>query len=206
MVQCVKADLDGVTAAARLVAKGGLICYPTDTVYGLGCDPLNLTAVENVMKVKGERAKAMPILVRNLESAAELAYMSDSARKVARQFWPGPITLIQKAKENVPKLLAPQGTVGLRSPNHAICLELLALCSGFLVGTSANITGRSPALSGEEALKIFGDRVGIVLDAGRSQLGIASTVVDLTGDHLSVIREGPISRDEILRCLRSKPR
>jgi len=206
MVLRVKADLEGVTIAARIVAKGGLICYPTDTVYGLGCNPLNVTAVENAIKAKGDRTKAMPVLVRNLESADALAYLSDSARKLANRFWPGPLTLIQKAKENVPKLLAPQGTVGLRSPNHAICLELLALCSGFLVGTSANITGHSPAVSGEEAWKMFGDRVDIVLDGGRSPLGISSTVVDLTGDHLAVLREGPIGRDEILRCLRSGPR
>jgi len=204
LARLMKTDLDGLLIAAKAVSNGGIICYPTDTVYGLGCDPLNVSAVQNVLRVKGRQARAMPILVRDLESASMLASLSNSARRLAMQFWPGPLTIVQHAQERVPAILAPEGTVGLRSPDHPVCLQLLALCSGALVGTSANKTGLSPALSAAEALKIFGDRVDVILDGGSSRLGIASTVVDLTKDHVSILREGPISKSEILQCLRRR--
>jgi len=207
LVQLMKADLEGLTAAAKVVAAGGLICFPTDTVYGLGCDPMNASAVENVIKAKGGRTKPMPVLVKDLESARTLAHISDGGQKLAEKFWPGPLTIIQLARKTVPAILVPDRTVGLRSPKHAICLELLRLCSGYLVGTSANLTGNPPALSAEEALRVFCDQVDVVLDGGRSPLGISSTIVDLTKESLAILREGPIGREEILRCLkRSKPR
>jgi L-threonylcarbamoyladenylate synthase len=207
LVRLISADLHGLMAAATVVATGGLVCFPTDTVYGVGCDPLNTSAVEKVIRAKGGRIKAMPVLVKDLEGACTLAHISDGGRKLAVKFWPGPLTIVQHAKEKVPKVLAPNRTVGLRSPNHAICLELLRLCSGCLVGTSANITGHPPAISAEEAVNVFGDSVDLVLDAGRSPLGVASTVVDLTKNRLLILREGPIGKEEILRCLRrSRPR
>ena len=202
-----KADLDGLVTAAKVVAEGGIVCYPTDTVYGLGCDPLNASAVQNVLQVKGGRTRAMPILVRDLAVANTLAQLSTKARRLGAQFWPGPLTIIQPARKHVPEVLSPEGTVGLRSPNHPICLELLALCSGSLVGTSANMTGQLPALSAEDAVNIFGGRVDLILDGGRSTIGVSSTVVDLTQDRVSILREGPISRPEIFQCLkRRKPR
>lgn len=199
-----RADLEGLIAAAKVVAAGGLICFPTDTVYGLGCDPLNASAVEKVIKAKGGRTKAMPVLVKDLESASKLAHISDGGRKLAEKFWPGPLTIVQHAREIVPTVLVPDSTVGLRSPNHAICLELVRLCSGHLVGTSANITGHPPAISAEEAVKVFGDSIEVVLDAGKSSLGVVSTVVDLTKNRPLILREGPIGKQEIFRCLRRK--
>lgn len=207
LVRVLKADLDGLAAAARVVAQGGLICFPTDTVYGLGCDPLNAFAVENARKTKGGRIKAMPILVKDLESARELAFISESARKLAEAFWPGPLTIVLSARGILPSNLVPEKTVGLRSPGHRICLELLRLCSGYLVGTSANLTGNPPATTAEDAVRAFGDSVALVLDGGRSPLGVASTVVDLSGERLSILREGPISGKEIFRCIKGvRPR
>jgi len=100
-------------------------------------------------------------------------------------------------------LVAPKGTIGVRSPNNAICLNLLTLCGGSLVGTSANLSGQTPATSANEAASRLGNHVDVILDGGRSKIGIASTVVDVSGD-LIVLRKGPISREELLRCL-SKP-
>jgi L-threonylcarbamoyladenylate synthase len=198
--------LEGLVTAAKVVAAGGLISFPTDTVYGLGCDPLNCFAIEKVIKAKGGRTKAMPVLVQDLESARRLAHISDGGRKLAEKFWPGPLTIVQEARAIVPRILVPQGTIGLRSPNHAICLELLRLCSGHLVGTSANKTGYAPAISAE-ALNVFSGSVDLVVDAGKSPLGVASTVVDLTKNRLLMLREGPISKEEILECLRrNEPR
>ena len=204
MVHVLKADLEGLAAAAEAVKEGGIICYPTDTVYGLGCDPLNESAVERTMRAKGDRGKPMPILVKSIEDAQRLASVSKRAAKLAEKFWPGPLTIVLSALEVVPVGLAMDGKVGLRSPKHAICQELLGLCSGVLVGTSANLTGKPPAVSADEVVKELGGRVDVVLDGGLSPLGISSTVVDLTRPRFSLVREGPIGMAEIVRCLSEK--
>jgi len=200
----VKADLEGLAAAAETVARGGLICYPTDTVYGLGCDPLSPAAVERAIAAKGKRTKAMPVLVRNTSDAERLAVFSHTAKVLADRYWPGPLTIVLPAREQVPSILAPQRTVGVRSPKHGVCQQLLGLCSGYLVGTSANLTGKPPATSAEEIMSQLGDRVDLILDGGRSLMGVASTVLDLAKDHLHIVREGPVSRSEILSFLKSR--
>jgi len=204
LVRVLKPDLDSLAEAARVVANGGLICYPTDTVYGLGCDPLNASAVQRAIKAKSGRTKPMPVLVKSLEDAERIAELSNQARRLAQRFWPGPLTLVLPARKVLPADLVPQGTVGVRRPDHAICLDLLGLCSGHLVGTSANLTGRSPLITAEDVVKELGDRVDLVLDGGRAPLGIASTVVDLSKDRLELLREGPISRGEIMKFLKHR--
>jgi L-threonylcarbamoyladenylate synthase len=206
LARVVKADFDGLALAAETVAKGGTLCYPTETVYGLGCDPLNPVAVEKAIAAKGKRAKTMPVLVKAIDDAARLTNFSESAKRLANRYWPGAITIVLPAKDNVPSILAPERTLGVRSPKHATCQQLLGLCSGYLVGTSANLTGRPPATSAAEVEEQLGDRVDLVLDGGKSSLGVASTVVDLTKHRLTIVREGPISRAEILRCLKEKLR
>ncbi len=206
MVRVIKADLEGLAVAAETVTKGGLICYPTDTLYGLGCDPFNTPAIVKTIVAKGKRDKAMPVLVKSIDDAERLAFFSESARRLIDAYWPGPLTLVLPARDELSSALSPERTVGLRSPKHAICQQLLGLCSGYLVGTSANLTGKPPATSVEEIVTQLGDRVDIVLDGGRSPVGVASTVVDLTKEHLVVLREGPIARAEVLRCLRQRSR
>lgn len=206
LVRILKADLGGLAVAAETVAKGGLICYPTDTVYGLGCDPLNPSAVEKAITAKGKRAKPMPVLVKSTDDAERLVFFSETAKRLADRYWPGPLTIVLPARDHLPSILVPQRTVGVRSPKHAVCQQLLGLCSGYLVGTSANLTGKPPAISVEEVVTQLGDRVDIVLDGGRSPMSVASTVVDLTQHRLLIVREGPIARAEILRCLKQKSR
>jgi L-threonylcarbamoyladenylate synthase len=204
LVQIVKADLEGLVLAADRVARGGIICYPTDTVYGLGCDPLNPSAVEKAIAAKGRGTKAMPVLVKSIDDAERLVYFSESAKMLADRYWPGPLTIVLSAKDPVPAILAPQRTVGVRSPRHAICQQLLGLCSGYLVGTSANLTGKSAAVSVDEIVNQLGDRVDLILDGGRIPASAPSTVVDLTKRRLLMVREGPIARGEILQCLKRK--
>jgi L-threonylcarbamoyladenylate synthase len=202
LMRIMKADLEGLAAAAEVVAQGGLLCYPTDTVYGLGCDPLNSDAVERLFAVKSGRTKAMPVLVKSREDAERLVYFTPTSERLAAKFWPGPLTLVLRSRAFVPFVLAPHGTVGVRSPKHAICQQLLGLCSGYLVGTSANPSGKPPATCADEISSELGNHVDILIDGGRSPLGVASTVIDLTRNHLDLVREGPISRGEILRFLK----
>jgi L-threonylcarbamoyladenylate synthase len=202
LVKVLKADLEGLAKAARVVANGGVICYPTDTLYGLGCDPLNVTAVKRTMQAKGSRTKPMPILLKDVATAEKFAHVSDRARRLAHAFWPGPLTMVLQARRVIPTILAPNGKVGIRSPNHPICLDLLGLCSGALVGTSANLTGKPPATTAEEASQQMGDQVDIILDGGRVALAVASTVIDLTQPKLTILREGPLGREDLFRSLR----
>src|SRR5208283_1803280 len=203
MVRILRADPEGFKEAAAAVSSGKLVCYPTDTVYGVGCNPFNLKALDTLIRAKGDRTKPLPILVRGLDEAEKLGRVSDKVKLLAEEFWPGPLTIILPSKSQIPILVAPKGTIGVRSPNNVICLNLLALCGGSLVGTSANLSGQIPATSANEAASQLGNHVDVILDGGRSSLGIASTVVDVS-DNLIVLREGPISREELLRCLRRR--
>ena len=203
LARVVTADLEGLAAAADVVKKGGVICYPTDTVYGLGCDPLNPAAIEKVIQAKGRGVRAMPVLVHRMEDAEKLAIFSQTAKKVAEKFWPGPLSIVLPAKQIVPSVLAPDRTVAVRSPKHVICQQLLTMCSGAVVGTSANLTGSSPATSAEEVVRQLGERIDLVLDGGKSPMSISSTVLDLTKSRLEILREGPIDKREILRALRN---
>lgn len=202
VVRVVKADMDGLVLAAKLIAEGGIVSYPTDTVYGLGCDPFSQHALERVMKAKGDRKKPLPVLVKTLQDGQRIAEFPEKAAKLATRFWPGPLTMVLKAKAILPKRLVSSGTVGVRSPKHVTCLNLIDLCSGYLVGTSANQTGKAPATTAEEVVAGLGDKIDLVVDGGRAPLGVASTVVDLSSN-FTVIREGPISREALLSCLRS---
>jgi L-threonylcarbamoyladenylate synthase len=203
MVRVVKADVDGLIAASGIVAKGGIIAYPTDTVYGLGCNPFDQNAVRKLIAVKGQRRKPLPVLVKTLTDAEKVADLSEKAVILAGHYWPGPLTLVLKAKERVPALLAPEGSIGVRSPRHSTCLGLLGLCSGHLVGTSANKTGAAPATTAGEVVKGLGDQIDLVVDGGKTTLGVASTVVDARNS-LVMLREGPISKEELLKCLRAR--
>jgi len=206
LARVLKADLEGLAAAAAIVRQGGVICFPTDTVYGLGCDPLNASAVGSLLQVKGARTRPMPVLVKDMEAGKRLAKFSEHASRLARGFWPGPLTIVLPALGVLPEILVPHKTVGLRAPKHAICLSLLGLCSGALVGTSANRTGEPPAVTAEQVVSTLGDRIDLVLDGDTTPLGVASTVVDLTGSTVAILREGPIAKSEIMRCLRDRVR
>jgi len=201
VVRVVKADMDGLVEAAKLIVEGGIVGYPTDTVYGLGCDPFSQHAIGRVIKVKGDRKKPLPVLVKTFQDGLRIAEFPEKATRLASRFWPGPLTIVLKAKATVPKELAPTGTIGVRSPKHAACLNFLGLCSGCLVGTSANQTGKPPAATADEVVAALGDNIDLVLDGGRAPLGVSSTVIDLTRN-FTFIREGPISREALLNCLR----
>jgi len=202
-MRILKATADNILAASQMVRMGGLVVYPTDTVYGLGCDPLNIEVVKRLFRVKGERKKPLPILASDIESVEKIAYLPEGARKIATKFWPGPLTLVVPKKPVLPDLVTCNlDSVGVRVPNHDVAIQLIRSSNGLLVGTSANKTGAKPPRTAYEAAEQLGEEVDIILDGGPTTLGTSSTVVDLTLEKPKILRKGPISLEEVLRIVK----
>lgn len=181
-----------IAIAAGIVRGGGLIVYPTDTVYGLGCDPSSDEAVERLFRVKGRGSKPVPVLCSSTEKAAELVELTGRAMVLARAHWPGALTIVAPLRTRLPAQLT-QGTskLGVRVPAHAACLKLISSCGGWLTGTSANISGRPSATSASEAGGQLGSSVDLILDGGPS-VGKESTVIQVVGEAVTILRTGPV--------------
>jgi L-threonylcarbamoyladenylate synthase len=177
----------------EVVSSGGVIAYPTDTFYGLGVDPRNSAAVKKLFLIKG-RHEDRPILLLIPDRAAVwewAAEVTPMAGQLMERFWPGPLTLVFKAKHDVlPELIAGTGSIGLRLPGSALTRQLLGYLGVALTGTSANLSGKQGIETAEEAREAFGDAVDLVLDGGRTAGGKPSTVVDVRTDSPHVLREG----------------
>jgi len=201
-MRALKATPENIRFASQIVSKGGLVVYPTDTVYGLGCDPFNVKAVKRVFRVKGARKKPLPILARSVADLEKIARLSDVARRIAAEFWPGPLTLIVPKKPALPDIVTNDlASVGVRVPKHDVAMQLIRLSNGLLVGTSANKTEQKPACTASEALEQLGEEVHVVLDGGKAVLGEPSTVADLTAEEPKILRDGPVAFKDILEAL-----
>ena len=178
--------------------RGGLVAYPTDTVYGLGCDPFNPKAVERLIRAKGREKKPLPVLVDGLSSAERIAAISPKAKGLAQRFWPGPLTIVVPRKPSLPNIVTfGEPTVGVRVPNLSDTIELIKLSGGVLIGTSANKSGAPPSRSADGVVKELGNEVDVILDGGPSPIGVPSTVVDLSQEPPRILREGAISRRDL---------
>jgi len=199
-----KATVDNIREASKIVKNGGLIVYPTDTVYGLGCDPFNVRAVKRVFKVKGERKdKPLPILASDIKFIEKIAYINEKAKKIAEGYWPGPLTLVVPKKPVLPSIVTcGLASVGVRIPNHTVAIQLINLCNGLLIGTSANKTGEKSPKTAQEAYEQLSEQVDMFLDGGPTPLGQESSIVDLTSGKPKMLREGPIKLIDILNALR----
>lgn len=191
--------------AARAAASGGLVVYPTDTLYGLGTNPLLEEALERLFRAK-ERPpeRPVPVLGSSIEALERIVAFTPLARRLAERFWPGPLTVILPVRPGaaVPRLLhAGTGRIGVRVPGHRVALALIEEAGGLLTGTSANIHRRPPARTAAEALEQLDGRVDYVVDAGPAPLGKPSTVVDLSVEPPRLVREGAVPREEIERVL-----
>jgi len=197
-----KATKNNIMVAARIVRRGGLVVYPTETVYGLGCDPFNVEAVKRILDVKGERNKPLPILTASIGDADKIAFISPNGKKLAAKFWPGPLTMVFPKKPALPDVVTfGWDSVGLRIPDDYVALHLIRLSGGFLVGSSANRTGEEPPRAVQEISGELKDMVDVVLDGGAVAQGKPSTVADLTSEKPRMLREGPISLKAILDAL-----
>ena len=202
MTRLIGTSVENIREAARLVLEGGLIAYPTDTVYALGCDPFDLDAVDRLVKAKERIKGSLPILVSSLGEAERIGEINEKSAALARKFWPGPLTLIVQTRSNLPgKVTDNSQSVGLRIPNHEATRRLILESGGAIVGTSANISGQRSLSTAQEVLEELGGRIDLVLDGGPTLLGRESTVVRIVGDEITVLREAAISRDDILKAL-----
>jgi len=200
-----KATWQNILAASQKVKAGGVVVYPTDTVYGLGCDPFVTKAVERVFNVKNERRKPLPILASDTKTIERIALFPERAKSIANEFWPGPLTIVVPKKPSLPSIVTCGLTsVGVRVPKHDTALQLIRLSNGLIIGTSANRTGKKPPLSAQDAAAQLGTDVDLILDGGRATLGVSSTVIDLTSERPRILRRGPVDFGEIERFLSKK--
>jgi L-threonylcarbamoyladenylate synthase len=201
-MKVLKATENNIMTAAQIVKRGGLAVYPTETVYGLGCDPFNVEAVKRILDVKGERNKPLPVLGASIVDVEKVAVISQNGRRLAAKFWPGQLTMVLPKKPNFPDVVTfGLDSVGLRIPNNDVALRLLGLCGGLLIGSSANRTGEEPPRRVQEIAMELKGMVDVVLDGGAAAQGMPSTVADLTSEKPRILREGPISLKEILDAL-----
>jgi len=196
--------------AVDWIMEGKLIGFPTNSVYGLGGDPLNLNLVERIYNIKfRERSKGFLLLVSDFEEASKIAKFNDIAEKLANHFWPGQLTLILKRREPniIPlEVTALQDTIGLRVPENEVILKILEILKnkgrfGGLIGTSANYSGETPSISGAEVARKFLGTIDYIIDSGKSKSQIPTTILDCTSDELKFLRIGKISEEEIRRVL-----
>lgn len=184
--------------AVDVLKNGGLVVFPTDTVYGLAAWPYQAEFVERLFVVKGRSStRAIALLISRPEDLNQVAVSpSQAALKLAQRFWPGPLTLIMSKHPSLPDVLSPQPTIGIRVPDHQVALTILRL-SGPLAVTSANLSGKDNTNTAREAFEQLGGRVHLIIDGGKSPGGVPSTVVDCTGTEPQILRLGPISEADI---------
>jgi tRNA threonylcarbamoyl adenosine modification protein (Sua5/YciO/YrdC/YwlC family) len=193
----------GIASAISALKGGGLVVMPTDTVYGIGADAFDGEAVAALLAAKGRgRDMPVPVLVGSWHTIQGLVYsVPNSAKELIRAFWPGALSLVVRQAPSLQWDLGDaNGTVMLRMPLHPVAIELLREVGPMAV-SSANISGRPAAVTAAEARDQLGDRVEVYLDGGQAQQQAASTIVDLTGAHPRVLREGPVTLDAIAAVL-----
>lgn len=199
------ADPEQIAKAARYLAQGGLVAFPTETVYGLGADASNGLAVAGIYSVKG-RPTFNPLIIHlpTADMAWYFGVASEAARKLAAAFWPGPLTLVLPLRPGAdiePLALAGLSTIALRVPSHPVAQALLKEAGRPIAAPSANRSGHVSPTSASHVLAEFGDDVPVILDGGDTEVGLESTIVDLTGPEPVLLRPGGVTREAIERVL-----
>jgi L-threonylcarbamoyladenylate synthase len=185
-----------------VLRHGGLVAFPTDTIYGLASLPFQSEFVERLFTAKGRNSnRAIAVLIGKLDDLPLITRdISENARRLAEQFWPGPLTMVVPKNLRLPDVLSQNDSVGVRMPDHPIALALLRLI-GPLAVTSANRSGMDNTNTAEEVKAQLSGRIHLILDGGRSPGGVPSTVVDCTGPELAILRPGPISLEMMQKAL-----
>ena len=193
----VKCDNQGIQKAVDVIKQGGIVVFPTDTIYGIGCDPYNKESVRKIYDIKSrDSSKPLPVLVYSKEIAERIAFFDEISKKIAEKFWPGPLTMILKLiDDNLKESLNLTNKIAIRVPNHKCTLELLQKCK-LLVGTSANISGELPFTNPDEVFENLND-YDIFVDGGIISSKGASTIIEIENKEIKIIREGALDKKEI---------
>lgn len=189
-----------INIASTVLHDGGVIAYPTETIYGIGCNAYNNEAVTRIYELKGrDHSKAMIIIAADLLQISELVErIPDTAEKLVESFWPGPLTMVFEASEKLQQYaIRNSKTIAVRIPANEICLSLLKSCDFPIVSTSANKSGMPVSTNVEQVKNSFGKELDLIIDGGPTPSSAPSTVVDVTKTPLKIIREGAISKLEI---------
>ena len=198
-------ESDGASGdeAVRVLRDGGLVCYPTDTVYGIGAAAGDDAAVRRLFAVKGRSPdKPLPLLLADVSDAARVAEVTPLAKALAGRFWPGALTIVMRKAASYRSLaLAGGDTVALRVPDHGLVRSMVRALGEPITGTSANRTGTRAPLSAAEVAFQMGGMVELIIDGGQSRTRLESTVIDITRDKPEIVREGAVSRGEVEEAL-----
>lgn len=193
-----------IKLAIAVLKKGGIIAYPTDTVYGLGADPLNEFAVDKIYRVKKRpRSLALPLLLADKSDLLKVAgVVPGIAWKLAERFWPGGLTLVLKKSPWVPDAVSASGdTVAVRIPDHPVTIAIIQGLGSPIVGTSANLSGSPSPVTAAEVREQLGTEVDFIIDGGRCPGGVESTVLDISGESPALVREGAVPGEELEKFL-----
>lgn len=204
MAECYRPDQTGIMIGATAIREGKLVAFPTETVYGLGADALNAEAVKAIFRLKGRPAdNPLIVHVPQTEAAKPLCVWNEAAEQMAKRFWPGPLTLVLPKASVIPDVVsAGLNTVALRCPRHPVALELLKACDLPVAAPSANRSGRpSPTLAKHVMEDFAHNSELIVLDGGPCEIGLESSVLDLSGPIPALLRPGAVTAEEVIREL-----
>lgn len=184
-----------IKKAALILRNGGLVAFPTETVYGLGANMLDKDAIKKVYRIKNRpKGKPLTIHIADVKILKKMVgRIPSNAKKLIAKFWPGPLTLVLKDKASK--------KTGFRMPDNRIAFLLIKEAAVPVVAPSANISGKRPPTDAQEVLKNLSGKIEMVLDGGKTQIGVESTVVDLSGRQYKILREGAISEEEIRRII-----
>ncbi len=195
-------DPKSIQRALEVLQKGGLVAFPTDTVYGLGALAFDGNAVESIYFTKNRPVeKAIPVLIGDHADLEKVSTsISDIVHKLVSQFWPGPLTVVVPKMPTLPEAVSASETVGVRVPDHQVARALLR-STGPMAVTSANISSQPSPSTAQEVFEQLNGRIELIIDGGKTPGGVPSTLVDCTGSEIKVLREGPISLEQILSAI-----
>ncbi|HIH20292.1 TPA: threonylcarbamoyl-AMP synthase [Candidatus Micrarchaeota archaeon] len=189
--------------SASVIKKGGIIAFPTETSYGLGCDATNATAIKKIYEIKGrDEANPLPIIVSDIHMAEEYCILSDKAVKLVNAFMPGPLSIIVKKRDKLPEELSPaEKGVAFRIPAKEFARIMVQEAGVPVVSTSANFSGKSPIYKIEELKQTFNNKIDMIIDGGDLPPIRPSTIIDLCQEPPVVVREGPLNSKDVLHEL-----
>lgn len=196
----IKCDKIGIAKASEIIKNGGVVDFPTDTVYGIGCDPYNKDAIKRIYKIKSRKSsKSLPILDFSKDMAVSIVGFDKNSEKIADEFWPMPLTLILKLKDRNLESLSVNRKIAIQVPKHSCTLKLLKECN-FLIGTSANISGTGSFTNPAERYQNIQD-FDLFLDGKTISSDGESTIIEFEEDKLKIHREGILKERDIVKIL-----